>query len=508
MAKKMVVTGKVIQRRDPCDLNVITDSDQFSWSIHNIVSSLLKDRYVQIILILTIVGFFLRFYHIGFNSLWLDEAVTYHFASLPIADLWNSLETGAEFNPPLFYLIESFMLVFGNSEAILRTVPALAGTFLIPVFYLLGKEFKDRNCGLVCATLATFSVFLIYYSQEARAYTLALLFLSLSILFFLRALKNNLVYDWILCGLFSGLALWTHFYSVVTYGVLILFGLYYIITDTHARKEKIKNLGLSVSSFLLVTLPLLIVTIDLFSKRTAESPTFGLSGLVALIHALPFLAGGDLFLTIVLSVLFCIGITWCVLKEKRKAVFLIIGIVTILAVSYFISFRMPFELRFFYIMVPFFFLGIAYSVKLFCHIFKNRAVIVILIIGIALLSFPLISATYSVYTKENWRDFSREFENYTNDGDLVILMPSYMHYPFNYYYNPLIDNTTQAGASNIKELEKTIHDNQDKRIFIIVTRDILAADPSGDSITWLKKNSQFLTEYTGIYLYQINKNQD
>lgn len=489
--------------RNPCDLNTFPP-DSFTWSTQNVLSSLLKDRYVQILVILTLTGFFLRFFNISYNSLWLDEAVTYHFASLPYSELWRSLETGTEFNPPLFYFIESLMLRFGNSEAILRTIPALAGTLLVPVFYLLGKEFKDKNSGLICATLATFSIFLIYYSQEARAYTLALLFASLAILFFFMGLSRNLVSHWVLCGVFSGLALWTHFYTAIISGILLFFGIFLIIFDKEKKKEYLKNLGIFLVSFIVVILPLIIVTFDLFVKRTAESPTYGLSGIAVIIYAIPALLGGDLLLVGILSSLFFIGVIWCFFEEKKKGIFLIFGIVTILIISYFISFKMPFELRFFYIMIPFLFLGIAYSTRIFCQFFTKRIVVIILIIGIALVHVPLLITTYTVYTKENWRDFSHEFEKYTNDGDVIILLPDYLQHPFNYYYNPLMDNTTQFGASNIRELEDAVRKNRGKRIYFILTRDISASEPSGESIRWLEQNGSYIGEYTGIYMFQVH----
>lgn len=155
-------------------------------------------------------------------------------------------------------------------------------------------------------------------------------------------------------------------------------------------------------------------------------------------------------------------------------------------------------------MIPFLFLGIAYSTRIFCHIFKKRMVVIIMIIGIALVHVPLLITTHMVYTKENWRDFSHEFEKNTNDGDVIILLPAYLHYPFNYYYNSSMDNTTQFGASNIRELEEAVQKNKGKRIYFILTRDISASEPSGESINWLEQNSSFIGEYTGIYLFQVD----
>ena len=50
------------------------------------------------------------------------------------------------------------MLFIGQSEFVLRAVPALLGILTIPVFYLIGKEFYDKNVGIISAALLTVSI--------------------------------------------------------------------------------------------------------------------------------------------------------------------------------------------------------------------------------------------------------------------------------------------------------------------------------------------------------------
>jgi len=141
----------------------------------------IKNNHLILLIALVIVGAFLRFYNLSFNSLWLDEATTYTISSQSFMAIWQSMVAG-EFNPPLFYWIEHIILWFGNSEFLLRIVPAVFGILTIPLFYLIGKEFIDEKVGIVMAAIATFSPFLILYSQEARAYSMMLFFISLTIL--------------------------------------------------------------------------------------------------------------------------------------------------------------------------------------------------------------------------------------------------------------------------------------------------------------------------------------
>ena len=49
---------------------------------------------------------------------------------------------------------------------------SLFGTATIPIIYLIGKRLSGPVMGLVAAVLLAFSVFNIFYAQEARMYTL------------------------------------------------------------------------------------------------------------------------------------------------------------------------------------------------------------------------------------------------------------------------------------------------------------------------------------------------
>ena len=45
-------------------------------TIGNIKEAIFHSRYLQLLLSLTLIGAILRFYNLGYNSLWLDEAST------------------------------------------------------------------------------------------------------------------------------------------------------------------------------------------------------------------------------------------------------------------------------------------------------------------------------------------------------------------------------------------------------------------------------------------------
>jgi 4-amino-4-deoxy-L-arabinose transferase-like glycosyltransferase len=128
---------------------------------------------------LTLGGLVLRL--LAGRSLWLDEATSITQAHMSFSGMWNSLRN-TDVQPPLhdalLWLIDH---VFGDSELAMRSPSLLAGTLLIPVVYLIGRDLWDRRTGLAAAVLTTVAPFAVWYSQEARMYAVFMLLCSLAL---------------------------------------------------------------------------------------------------------------------------------------------------------------------------------------------------------------------------------------------------------------------------------------------------------------------------------------
>ena len=119
---------------------------------------------------LVLLGLALRTVAIGRESLWSDEALTAVLVRYP---WWSFALTSVDSSPPLFYWLEKALVPEGAGPAAWRMVSLVAGVATIGLTYCLGRELKSRGAGLVAAGLVAVSVPLIEYSQEARAYALA-----------------------------------------------------------------------------------------------------------------------------------------------------------------------------------------------------------------------------------------------------------------------------------------------------------------------------------------------
>ena len=179
---------------------------------------------------LTGLGGVLRFATLGAQSYWFDEAQAAHELHLPLWSMLSSM-VGHETNPPLYFVLGwIWVRILGAGEVGLRSLSALAGTALIPIVYLCGRELVSRRAGIVAAALVALSPFMIWYSQEAREYMLLAALCGASLLCFARALHEASPRNIALWTVFSALALLTHFFATFLVAPEALW-LVYVIRD-------------------------------------------------------------------------------------------------------------------------------------------------------------------------------------------------------------------------------------------------------------------------------------
>lgn len=176
---------------------------------------------------IVLLGAVLRFSTLGLQSYRYDEAVT--VGRVLHASFFDTFSTvpHSESTPPLYYLLAwAWSKPFGTGEVWMRSLSALAGTASIAVVYLGAVALPlPRRAGLIAAAAVAVSPVLIWFSQDARAYALVFLLTALSFLFFARARRGGERRDLAWWGVFSALALATHYFAgfvVVAEAALLL----------------------------------------------------------------------------------------------------------------------------------------------------------------------------------------------------------------------------------------------------------------------------------------------
>ena len=142
------------------------------------------------LLMMILLATALRLLHLGKQSLWIDEAWSFAVAVVPLKiSLENILATGN--HAPLYFLMLRSVSLIGGGETILRFPSVVFAVLSIPMIYQVGRLGLGRPAGLLGAFFLALNPFHLWYSQEARMYTMVVFFVLGSIYFFLRAIREN-----------------------------------------------------------------------------------------------------------------------------------------------------------------------------------------------------------------------------------------------------------------------------------------------------------------------------
>jgi mannosyltransferase len=164
---------------------------------------------------LTVLAAALRFYRLGHQGFWFDEANTALLVHLSPGKMLGLIPQ-SESTPPLYYCVAwVWARMFGSDEVGLRSLSAVAGVLVVPVAYAVAARMVSVRAGVIAAALAAFNPLLIWYSQEARSYQLLVLLSGLSLLGFVLLLERpepRVAAAWTIA---SAVALATHYYAIL-----------------------------------------------------------------------------------------------------------------------------------------------------------------------------------------------------------------------------------------------------------------------------------------------------
>jgi mannosyltransferase len=194
---------------------------------------ILRSRLTAVAL-LTLLAFLLRAYHLDHFSFWIDEALTplrtsHHWLDIIAGRTFIQEAISQDTHPPLYYLLVAVTRqLWGSSDYAFRYFSLLWGVLLVPLLFQLGRELFNRRVGLVAALLVAINPLHIWYSQEARMYTLLVWLGALSTYLLVRGLKAKgepkQVWRWLgLYLLAAGLMLYTHYTAVFLIALHALF---------------------------------------------------------------------------------------------------------------------------------------------------------------------------------------------------------------------------------------------------------------------------------------------
>ena len=194
-----------------------------------------------------IVAAVVRLIGLDWESYWFDEIWAVNQVRDTLAGVLHSL-ANQDVHPPLYpVLLWGWVKVGGESEFWTRLLSATFGFGAVIFIYLLGRDLYNRTTGIWAAWLLGLNAFAVFYSQEARSYSLMLCLGIASTWFLVRR-------QWIIYGALAAMLAYTHNFGLF---LLLAHGLFVLIKWPGDRKAMVIT-GLCVGLVYACWLPSLL----------------------------------------------------------------------------------------------------------------------------------------------------------------------------------------------------------------------------------------------------------
>ncbi len=195
------------------------------------IKGILSKIDVTFLLILGL-GVLMRFLFLGSNDLWYDEILSMYPVSF-------------EYQPRPIYpfpfflyhsLISLVTSLFGVSSFVMRFPSAFFNSIVIFIIYRFAlKLFNNKNIALISSLIFAFSPFQIWYSQEARNYSLFLLLSILSSINLYSYIMQGSKKSFLFYVLFSVAGMFTHPFCIL----LQVIQSFYFLFSTKSKKRAV-----------------------------------------------------------------------------------------------------------------------------------------------------------------------------------------------------------------------------------------------------------------------------
>ncbi len=161
------------------------------------------------------VATLLRVFRLENQSLWWDEAWQYWVSTAPsLSEFWaRLLNTRITLNPPLSHLVTYLFMRFGDSDAWVRLPSVVFGVAGVAMTYVMTRRLVDVTTARWATALMAVAPFHVYYSQEARLYSLLMFLSTWSAYALVRASEEGGKRLWALYALSITASVYTHVYA-------------------------------------------------------------------------------------------------------------------------------------------------------------------------------------------------------------------------------------------------------------------------------------------------------
>jgi len=401
------------------------------------------------------IGSILRIYHLGYESLWADEAFSVFIAKKSFIEL-ITLCVKIDVHPPLYVaLLKCWIFLFGISELALRSFSAIFGILTIYIIYRLGSLLYDRMVGVIASYVSACSAFLIRYSQEARSYALLAFLSTLSIYLFCKFLKKADRKNYFYLLIVNVLLSYTHIFGLM---VIVAEFIFFFVLFKKTKRNFKQYLSLTISNVLMF-IPWLLALLSQASRVKKTGfwiPYVDFHSM--LMNIMRFYSGGwNLFAFGVCVPLLFIGIPkfkkalnggnagkyawmpWKGIKLESfdQGILLFVWLLVPLILCSMLSILVlpVYGARNLIVGAPAFYILLSAGIRNISGLkLKPTVAILVFILSFVLFFGEDAIGNLNQYNKENWRDLTQFIMEKEKPADVILVYPYFADIPFEYYY--------------------------------------------------------------------------
>ena len=149
----------------------------------------IKHEYI-LVTVLILVGLGLNIFLTAYTTFWIDESMVVNLSYESNSKIISELLTKEAHPPAYYFLIKIIRIIFGDREMYFRLFSSLYFVLTGFYIYLFGREIGGRSSGLIALVFWSSNYFLLFYSKQARPYSL-LAFLSIASAYYLCMLLKK-----------------------------------------------------------------------------------------------------------------------------------------------------------------------------------------------------------------------------------------------------------------------------------------------------------------------------
>ena len=477
-------------------------------------------------LLLTLLAFVLRLTGLTRYGLWYDETFSQIVSTTNWDVFWIALLSDAVHPPGYYLLLRVTIPLIGDSEFALRFISVAAGTLAVPLIYQLGRILGNKSWGLAAALLLTINPFALWYSQEARMYSLLLPFAIATSYAFWRFAQHATWTRWLWLTLLLAGGFALHYFAFF----LSLIQFVYIVFDLRRTFPIIRRWILAQFA---AFIPFAFWALAVANR---EGGTFGIGWInpvspldipltlpnLAFVLADSLWAWAGLILLLVAIVAGYFAIKQLRFRPRKAMMaafkFLLIWLILPPILVWAMSLKLPLYVdRHLIIILP------ALLLLASMAVISKSNLAYGLVLGLAIVSIVGCVRLFldTNFAKEDWRGAAAYIVATEEPGDALIMQNFQNQLAFSYYYNGNLELETSVVNQDITPME-TLSEGH-KRAWVVYRRPFepthaLAGsqpftwrnDPDPVNLNWLQaRESSIIEEITlpGVHIVLLNLSQ-